>query len=210
LIIFLVVEEIVCNLTEANIALFSNNTPTISWVTRLASRHSIVAANLVVALALCLKKLCCCPLTPQHIKGKENTITDIPSRLFGSVPQWHFKLNSDLQTFFNSHFPLPNQTSWNVFKLHSDVAMHVILILRTKHFLLDEWWQLPKIRSLTGTTGPNTSHLWDWTLIYRTHHLHGESKHSQDSPHEHNKERLVQAAKSSLEQSLAISRPLAR
>ncbi len=78
LIIFLVMEDIVCNLMEANIALFRNNTPTVSWVTCLASRHSIVAENLVVALAHCLKKLRCCPLTPQLIKGKENTITDIP------------------------------------------------------------------------------------------------------------------------------------
>ncbi len=210
LIIFLVMEEIVCNLMEANIALFSNNTPTVSWVTCLASRHSIVTANLVAALALCLKKLCCCPLSPQHIKGKENTIIDIPSRSFGSVPQWHFKSNNDLRTFFNSHFPLPNQTSWNVFQLHSDIAMSVILILRTKHFLLDEWRRLPKIGSLTGTTGPNMSHLWDWTLIYRTHHAHDKSEHSQDLPHEHDKERLVQAAKSSLKQSLAISCPLAR
>ncbi len=136
MIILLVMEEIICDLTEANIALFSNNTPTVSWVTCPASRHSIVMANLVAALALCLKKLCYCPLMPQHIKGKENTITDIPSRLFGSVPQWHFKSNNDLRTFFNSHFPLPNQTSWNVFQLHLNVAMHVILILQTKHFLL--------------------------------------------------------------------------
>jgi hypothetical protein len=85
LIIFLVMEEIVCDLTEANIALFSNNTPTVSWVTCLASGHSIVVANLVVALALHFKKLRCCPLMPQHIKGKENTITDIPSHLYGSV-----------------------------------------------------------------------------------------------------------------------------
>jgi hypothetical protein len=161
LIIFLVMEEIVCNLTEANIALFSNNTPTISWVTCLASRHSIVTANLVAALALHLKKLRCCPLTLQHIKGIENTITDIPSRSFSSVPQWHFKSNDGLQTLFNSHFPLLNQTSWNVFQLHSDVAMPVISILRGKHFLLDEWRRLPKIGSLTGTTGPNMSHLWD-------------------------------------------------
>jgi hypothetical protein len=97
--------------------------------------------------------------------------------------------------FFNSNFTLPNQISWNVFQLHSDVAMRVILILRTKHFLLDKWFQLPKIGSLTGTTGPNMSHLWDWTLTYRTHHLHGKSEHSQDLPHKHDKERLVQAAK---------------
>ncbi len=203
-------EEIVCNLTEANIALFSNNTPTISWVTCLASCHSIVAANLVAAFALRLKKLRCCPLTPQHIKGIKNTITDIPSRSFSSVPQWHFKSNNDLRTFFNSHFPLPIQTSWNVFQIHTDVAMCMILILWTKHFLLDEWRRLPKIGSLTGTTGPNMSHLWDWTLTYRTHHSHGGSEHSQDLQHKHDKERSVQDAKSNLEQSLAISRPLAR
>jgi hypothetical protein len=140
LIVFLVMEEVICNLREKNIALFSNNTPTVSWVTRLASRYSIVASNLVAALALRLKKLRCCPLTPQHIKGSKNTITDIPSRSFSSVPQWHFKSNKDLQTFFNSCFPLPNQTSWNVFQLHSNVAMRVISLLRTKHSLLDEWW----------------------------------------------------------------------
>jgi hypothetical protein len=76
---------------------------------------------------------------PQHIKGKENAITDIPSRSFGTEPKWHFKSNTESRTFFNSHFPLPNQTSWNVFQIHSDVAMRVIFILRTKHFLLDEW-----------------------------------------------------------------------
>ncbi len=187
LIIFLVMEEIVCDLREANIALFSNNTPTISWVTCLASCHSIVAANLWAVLALHLKKLRCCPLTPQHIKGIKNTITDIPSRSFGSVPQWHFKSNDDLWTFFNSHFPLPNQTSWNVFQIHSVVAMRGILILRTKHFLLDELWWLPKFGSLTGTTGPNMSHLWDWTLTYRTHHSHGGSEPSLDLQHKHNK-----------------------
>ena len=44
LLLLLVMEDVVCNLKEANVALFSNNTPTVSWVTRLASRHSTVAA----------------------------------------------------------------------------------------------------------------------------------------------------------------------
>ena len=139
LLVLLVMEEILCDLRERNIALFSNNTPTVSWVTHLSSHHLIVAANLVAALALWLKTHQCCPLTPQHIRGKENTITDIPSRSFGTKPQWHFKTDNELRTFFNSHFPLPNQTSWNVFQIHSGVAMRVIFILRTQHFSLDEW-----------------------------------------------------------------------
>jgi hypothetical protein len=211
LLVLLVMEEIVCNLREQNIALFSNNTPTVSWVTRLSSCHLIVAANLVAALALQLKTHQCCPLTPQHIRGKENRITDIPSCSFGTEPQWHFKTDNKLCTFFNSHFPLPNQTtSWNVFQIHSGVAMRVISILQTQHFLLDEWRQLPKIGSITGPTGPNMSHLWDLTLTYRTHHLHGNSGHSQDLPPEHDKEHTARDAKSSVGQSLAMSRPLAR
>jgi hypothetical protein len=101
-------------------------------------------------------------------------------------------------------------TSWNVFQIHSDVAMRVISILRLKHFLLDKWWRLPKIGSITGPIGPNMSHLRDLTLTYRTHLLHGESEHSRDLPPEHNKEHMARDAKSSLAQSLAMSRPLAR
>jgi hypothetical protein len=37
LLVFLVMEEVICELKEKNIALFSNNTPTVSWVTWLAS-----------------------------------------------------------------------------------------------------------------------------------------------------------------------------
>ncbi len=176
----------------------------------MSSRHSTVTANLVAALALRLKTHRCCPLTPQHIRGKENTITDIPSHSFGTEPQWHFKTDNELRTFFNSHFPLPNQTSLNVFQIHSGVAMHVISILQTQHFLLDKWRRLPKIGSITGPTGPNMLDLWDLTLTYRTHHLHGKSGNSQDLPSKHDKEHTARDAKSSLRQSLAMSRPLAR
>ncbi len=169
LLVLLVMDEIVCDLREHNIALFSDNTSTVSWVTHLSSRHSIIAASLIPALALWLKTHQSYPLMPQHIKGKENAITAIPSCSFGTEPEWHFKSNTEVITFFNSHFPLPNKTSWNIFQIHSDVAMRVISILWTKHFSLDEWRQLPKIGSITGPIGPNMSHLWDLTLTYRTH-----------------------------------------
>jgi hypothetical protein len=52
LLLLLVMEDVVCNLKEANVALFSDNTSTVSWVTRLESRHSTVAAQLIAALAL--------------------------------------------------------------------------------------------------------------------------------------------------------------
>ncbi len=136
LLLLLVMEDVVCNLKEANVALFSNNTPTVSWVTRLALRHSTVAAQLIAALALHLKSHQCCPLLPLHIKGDANALTNIPSQSFGSIPSWHFQTNNDLQKKINSTFPLPEQNSWTVFQLHPDVAMKVISVLQMQHFML--------------------------------------------------------------------------
>jgi hypothetical protein len=176
LLLLLVMEGVVCNLKKVNVALFSDNTPTVSWVTRLALRHSTVAARLIAALVLCLKSHQCCPLMALHIKGKANALTDIPSRSFGSVPSWHFQTNNDFQIFFNFTFPLPEQNSWTIFQLHPDVAMKVISVLRMQHFTLEAWRQLPKTATVTGPIGKDMLHLLDLTLTYRTRHSLGESK----------------------------------
>jgi hypothetical protein len=80
-----------------------------------------------------------------HIKGEENPMTDIPSRSFGSEAKWHCKTDAELLTLFNSFFPLPNQKSWTVFTLLSDISMRVILLLRMQVSSMDEWRRLPKI-----------------------------------------------------------------
>ncbi len=74
-----------------------------------------------------------------HIVGDQNSMTDIPSRLFGSDSKWHFKSDSTLLTFFNCNFTLPNQNSWTVFQPTSAIAMHMISVLRMMPFTLDAW-----------------------------------------------------------------------
>ena len=59
--------------------LFGDNSPSISWVERLASKRSLVAKHLVQALALQLKIQRACPLTTIHIAGRRNAISDVPS-----------------------------------------------------------------------------------------------------------------------------------
>jgi hypothetical protein len=86
LILWLVIKGICGLLTEKRIALFGDNSPSISWVAHLGSRRSSVAENLIQALALCLKLQRACPLTPIHIEGDHNAISDVPSRSFGSNP----------------------------------------------------------------------------------------------------------------------------
>ncbi len=75
--LWLVMEEVVGDkMEEGHVALFIDNDPTVSWVKRLASRHSTVAAQLVRALALRIKLRRACPITPCHIPGVENAMTD--------------------------------------------------------------------------------------------------------------------------------------
>ncbi len=80
-------------------------------------------------------------------------MTDIPSRLFGSEPKWHFKSENELLTFFNCNFPLPKQNSWTVCQPTSAIARQVISVLRTQPFTLEDWRRLPTAGKNIGPTG---------------------------------------------------------
>jgi hypothetical protein len=47
--------EEICDVTNAHVTLFSDNSPTVHWVERLAAKHSKVAMQLIRALALRLQ-----------------------------------------------------------------------------------------------------------------------------------------------------------
>jgi hypothetical protein len=138
-ILWLVMEHVCGPLTKKRVALFSNNSPTISVVHRMASCSSFVAEQLIQVLALWSNLQKICPITTLHIAGDQNQMTDIPSHSFGSKSKWHFKTNKNLLTFFNSHFPLPTQNSWSVCQPTSAIATHVISILWIKPFTLEDW-----------------------------------------------------------------------
>ena len=209
-LLWLVMEQVCGNLREKNVALFSDNSPTVGWVRRLATRGSLVSAHLIRALALRLKLNGTCPITPLHIAGEENSMTDIPSRSFGSETKWHCRSNSELLTLFNTSFPLPNQHSWTVFQISYAVGMRVTSVLQMKDFTLEEWRRLPKAGNHVGKIGQPTSHLWEWTLTYRRPRLpfaSGSSLASQDASEQ---DTMVEENKSKLGAYLAQSRPLDR
>ena len=210
LLLWLVMESVCPSLDGAHVALFSDNSPTVHWVERLASRHSIVAMQLIRALALRLQLQKASPLTPLHIAGIHNAITDIPSRSFGSIPKWHCPTDTHLLNLFNTMFPLPTQASWNVFQISSEISTRVISILRTKDFSLDEWRRLPKTGKNIGIAGAPMSDLWDWTLTYRTPPSQQPREHSQDLQPESEQDSTAGDARLQLQQSIALSRPLVR
>ena len=211
LLLFLVMEK-VCDLQRGNhIALFSDNSPTVSWVNKMAARGSIVADQLLGALALRMRQRHVSPLTTLHIPGKKNAMTDIPSRSFGSEAQWHCKTDEELLTLFNSKFPLPSQNSWTVFRPSSGMKSRIFSVLQMKVLKMDEWRRLPDPGKHIGATGIATANLWDWTLTYREDEP-GESSNSQSGPTWPRSEQAsgAMAVRSELVRYQRRSRPLMR
>jgi hypothetical protein len=87
LFLWLCVKVIAPDIAHKHIALFSDNSPTVSWVDKMALQNLHFAAQLIRALALWLNIKKTCPLTPVHIPSVENALTDIRSCLFGSVKE---------------------------------------------------------------------------------------------------------------------------
>lgn len=70
LLLWLAMEDVCMLGSASHVALFSDNSPTVHWVRRLAARGSLVAAKLIRALALQLKVRGALPLTPLHMREK--------------------------------------------------------------------------------------------------------------------------------------------
>jgi hypothetical protein len=210
LLLWLVLEKIIPSLREKNVAIYCDNSPSVGWVTRLASKSSVIAARLIHALSLRMKQTHACPITTLHIPGKENAISNIPSRSFGSVPAWHCTSHKIVLTLFNSTFPLPQQNSWTVFQPTSKICTRLTSLMLTKHSTLDEWRRLPNVGQHIGCTGAATANLWEWTLTFRKPPSNTKYDASQALRCKSDGETTVNIALSTLKQSVALSCPLAR
>ena len=175
LLLWLVTEE-VCKVKYGDhVDVFSDNHPTVSWVDRLAPKISVVTRKLLRALSLKLKMKGASPLTPFQIYGKQNAMTDIPSRLFGSAPKWNCKTDNDLLFLFNKDFPPPNKASWTVFHPSKEISTKRLSVLRMEVTTMEEWDRLGKIRNRTGEIFAPLLHLWEWILRYRIPNLETRS-----------------------------------
>jgi hypothetical protein len=176
----------------------------------LGSKQSSVAENIIQELALRLKLQRACPLTPIHIEGDQNAISDVPSWSFGSNPTWKCNMDAKLLTLFNPLFPLPEKKSWTVFRLNCEVVMRVTSTLWTRPFKLAEWRQLPKVRRHVGNIGAPTSDYWGWICTLTTHPSKPGYNASRDLPRGCNPDSLDRDDKFRVLRSLKQSQLLAR
>jgi hypothetical protein len=199
LFLFLVMEE-VCDLEPGDhIVLFSDNSPTVSWVQRMASKGSLVADQLLRALTLRMKLKQVSPLTTLHIEGKKNAMTDIPSRLFGSELKWFCKSSDELLTLFNKSFPFPDQNTWTVFRPSREIESRIFSSLQMQVLRMEEWHRLQKLGRFTGEIGRATAQVSATT-----------KKQCTPTQQQLESDTTVKAVKSDLQRYQRRSRPLTR
>ena len=95
-------------------------------------------------------------LLPRHILGKYHGMADIPSRAFKHGGFFHAK--TDLENYFNLHFPLPQTQSWKYYRVLKKLSLCVIYFLRCKPLLMASLQKMPKLGKSIGKTGHSTAH----------------------------------------------------
>ena len=212
LLLWLVIEQVVPCLNNKHVGLLNDNSPTISWLKRMNSRHSKTAAALIRTLAMRLRLAKASPIIPMHIPGVENAISDIPSRSFGRKVKWHCKTDADFLTMFNTIFPLPSKNSWSVYQVPKKVSMKVISILLTQASELHEWSRPQRPRTSISQPGVPMRNLWEWTLTCRksSPSTPSKSERYQDLEQESRQDTTATIARLALRQSIRLSQPLAR
>ena len=163
---WLVLEGVVCTRwTHAGCC--SDNSATVSWQARGASKRSRVANRLLRVLAIRLRVNRASPLMTKHITGDQNGLGDIPSWSYGYKAEWHHKIDIDFLAYFNKTFPLPSKNCWTGYRLHSAVSTKVMRELLTGGSSMDEWRQLPTLGRKFGRIGKPTAipskYLRTWT-----------------------------------------------
>ena len=212
LLLWLVIEAVCPDLRHKHVAVFSDNTPTVSWVDRLASKQSKTAGGLLRALSFRMRQKRASPLTALHIRGKHNSIADIPSRSFGGTPAWHCRDDKSFLTLFDNKFPLPQQNSWQLFQIAPGVVTRVISILRTTDTAMDAWLRLPNLGKSIGGIGKPMSGLYQWSLTYRQPPPGSKtaSERSQVLLATSDRDSAAEDARLQLQTALRLSQPLVR
>mmetsp|Transcript_15405 Transcript_15405/g.35256 ORF Transcript_15405/g.35256 Transcript_15405/m.35256 type:complete len:556 (-) Transcript_15405:1075-2742(-) len=178
--LWLMIEHVAPKLYHKHIVLLSDNSPSVAWIDKMASKRSVPAGELLRVLArrLCATKAC--PITPLHIPGRHNRISDIPSRSFGYKREWHFVNDSDFLTFFNSQFPLPHKQLWQMCRPSTKISSRICHSLLMPGSGTHDWRRLPTLATNIGGTGSSSRGLWNWILTSTQERSHttSESEHS--------------------------------
>jgi hypothetical protein len=146
-----------CNVVDLafkHITSFCDNTSAVAWAHKLRTSKLTVAARLLRIISLRLHARRASSLLPMNIAGEDNDMADVVSRSFQGGK--FFENNSDIVTYFNSHFPLPKPSSWREFQIPPRLVSLVTSSLRGKQLPMESFLRPPEIGKNIGATGVTT------------------------------------------------------
>jgi hypothetical protein len=143
--------------------IWSDNTPTVAWTSRMADRSQApTAGRLLRGLAAFQRATQAGPLTIGPIAGVKNDMADLASRSFND----HLSCDRAFLTHFNTRFPLPQKQSWRLARLMPGRILLVTSTLDGKRLPLQHWTTASKPK--TGTPGSISAQMPDATRTSST------------------------------------------
>ena len=146
-----VLEVVAPSLRHKHIFVHSDNTPSVAWVTKMATKTatSHAAHRLIRGLALRQRMLETAPVSITHVKGTDNALADIASRPIAQLDD-----DSAFLTHFDSVFPLQDRF-WQRASPPPVQLSNVISTLRGQRLTLQRWM----VQSVppTGDGGASTA-----------------------------------------------------
>ncbi len=145
-----VILESAPTIKHAPLGTLCDNTPTVSWVEKMATKaNTPTAGRFLHELAFMLHCRHAGRLTTVHVPGTENVMADIPSRPTKAQKLFHSPTglsNSAFCSAFDAAFPLLDDQQWTLAASPPWVRFNVFETLRGKRLALPLWM---------GSNGPN-------------------------------------------------------
>jgi hypothetical protein len=144
-------ESVAPTLRHKHISVHSDNTPSVAWVTKMATKtaNSDAAHRLIRGLAIRQRMLESAPVSISHVAGVDNALADIASR-----PITQLDDDTAFLTHFDSAFPLQNRF-WQRASPIPEQLSNVILTLRGQRLTLQRW--MVQSEPPTGDGGASTA-----------------------------------------------------
>jgi hypothetical protein len=130
-----VLEPLVPSMHHKSMQIHSDNTPSVAWLTKMATKtaNSDAAHRLVRGLALRQRMLHSAPVSITHVAGADNNLADIASRAITHLDDDHAFL-----THFDNLFPL-QERFWQRASPPPAQLSNVISTLRGQRLTMQRW-----------------------------------------------------------------------
>ena len=187
--------------------MFCDNMSAVMWTHKLRTSTSQVAGKLLRLIGMRMHARQTSGLTPVHIAGDNNQMSDVISRAFKNGK--FFIANDNLTSYFNSKFPL-QENSWKEFHIPKELTALVISCLRGVQLPMERLLRLPVLGLNTGVTGANMCHCSSTTPSSLAHLNSIKPASSLDLLDGSGQGLTVEELKSKFRRSRTLSRPSAR